>query len=82
MVLGGILGSVWYVTATRKYESTSEIMVLKTESNALEGNNTSNQRSIQEIMPTYQKVFTSDTVLEGAIARLPKEHRIDLKGFP
>ena len=81
-ILGGILGSAWYATATRKYESMSDIMVLKTEGNVLDANNQSNQRSIQDIMPTYQKVITSDRVLEGAISRLPALHRIDLKGAP
>src|SRR5258708_36904789 len=66
MIIGGVLGSVWYVTATRKYESTSEIMVLKTEGNVLEGSQSS-QRTIQDIMPTYQKVLTSGRVLDGAI---------------
>jgi capsular exopolysaccharide synthesis family protein len=81
-ILGGIIGTAWYVTATRKYESISEIMVLKTDGNVLDTTNQSNQRSIQDIMPTYQKVLTSDRVLEGAITRLPNAHRIDLKGTP
>ena len=34
-ILGGAIGSAWYITATRKYESSSEIMVLKTEGNVL-----------------------------------------------
>lgn len=83
MVIGSVAGTVWYVTATRKYESSSEIMVLKTEGNVMDGNNSSNQRTIQDMMATYQKVITSDKVLEGAISRLvKKEHRIDLKGIP
>ena len=81
-ILGGIIGTAWFVTATRKYESVSEIMVLKTDGNVLDTTNQSNQRSIQDIMPTYQKVLTSDRVLEGAITRLPNAHRIDLKGAP
>jgi hypothetical protein len=52
-ILGGIIGTAWYVTATRKYESISEIMVLKTDGNVLDTTNQSNQRSIQDIMPTY-----------------------------
>ena len=82
MVFGAIVGTAWYVTATRKYESSSEIMVLKTESNVLEGSNSSNHRTIQDNMPNYQRVLSSDEVLQGAIALLPKEHRIDLKGVP
>ncbi len=79
-IVGGILGAVWYATAAKKYESMSEIMILTTEANVLEGNNSSNHRTIQDIMPTYQRVLMSDSVLEGAISRLPKQHRIDFKG--
>lgn len=82
MILGAIIGTAWYVTATRKFESSSEIMVLKTESNVLEGSNSSNHRTIQDNMPNYQRVLSSDEVLTEAIKRLPKEHRIDLKGVP
>ena len=79
-IVGGIIGVAWYSMATRKYESSSEIMVLKTDGNVLNENNQPNQRAIQDIMPTYQRVLTSDRVLEGAIKRLPTQHRIDLKG--
>ena len=80
VVTGGALGSAWFATATPTYESRADILVLKTEGNVLEGKNTSEQRTILDVMPTYQKILTSDAVLEGAIKKLPMQHRIDLKG--
>ena len=80
VVAGGLLGSAWFTTATPKYESSAEILVLKTEGNVLEGKNSGEQRTIMDVMPTYQKILTSDAVLEGAIKKLPVQHRIDLKG--
>ncbi|MBC8117481.1 MAG: hypothetical protein H7062_24040, partial [Candidatus Saccharimonas sp.] len=82
VVAGGALGTAWFTTSTAKYESSAEILVLKTESNILEGKNTSEQRTILDVMPTYQKILTSDAVLEGAIKKLPVLHRLDLKGLP
>ena len=80
--VGGTLGGLQYSTATRKYDSSAEILILKTEGSVLEGKNNSEQRAIQDVMPTYQKILTSDAVLEGAIKKLPSKHRIDLQGEP
>ena len=80
--VGGALGGLQYSTATRKYDSSAEILILKTEGSVLEGKNNSEQRAIQDLMPTHQKILTSDAVLEGAIKKLPSKHRIDLQGEP
>ena len=80
--VGGALGVAQYCTAIRKYDSAAEILILKTEGNVLEGKNTSEQRAIQDVMPTYQKILTCDEVLEGAIKKLSSKHRIDLQGIP
>ena len=82
VVAGGSLGAAWFTTTPPKYESSAEILVLKTEGNVLDSKSTSEQRTILDEMPTYQKILTSDAVLEGAIKRLPVQHRIDLKGSP
>ena len=80
--VGGTLGSFQYYTATRKYDSSAEILILKTEGSVLEGKSNSEQRAIQDLMPTHQKILTSDIVLEGAIKKLPSKHRIDIQGLP
>ena len=79
---GGLLGGLWYSIATRKYESSAEILVLKTEGGAMDSGNSngSNSRAILDVMPTYQKVLTSDVVLEGAIKSLPNKYRGDFRG--
>ena len=82
VVAGGILGVTWYLVSPPKYESSAEILVLKTEGGAMDGGNANanNSRNIQDVMPTYQKILTSDVVLEGAIKALPTKYRIDFKG--
>ena len=80
--VGGTLGSFQYYTATRKYDSSAEILILKTEGSVLEGKNNSEQRAIQDVMPTHQRILTSDDVLERAIKKLPSKHRIDIQGLP
>ena len=82
ILLMSALGGAWFLTAIPTFESSAEILVLKTEGNVLEGKSTSEQRTILDVMPTYQKILVSDAVLEGAIKKLPVLHRIDLKGVP
>ena len=81
IVAGGIVGGIWYATATKKYESSAEILVLQTEGNVLDNKGNSEQRQIMDVMPNYQKILVSDEVLDGAIKALPLRHRIDFKGF-
>lgn len=82
MVLAGILATAWSLTVTSRIESRAEVMVQRTENNVLDGKKTSHRRSLQDVMRTCQKAFTCDQVLEGAIARLPNELRIEFKEFP
>ena len=82
IVVGGMIGGAWYAMSPPKFESSAEILVLKTEGGAMDNNNSngSNSRAILDVMPTYQKVLSSDVVLEGAIKSLPAKYRGDFKG--
>ncbi len=79
LLVAGLVGGVYYVLAQRSYESRAEVLVLQTGGNVMDANS-SNQRSVLEQIPTYEKVLSSAAVLEGAIKSLPARHRIDLAG--
>ncbi len=79
IAVAGGLGFLFYTTATRKYESSADVLVLQTGGLSMEKSDRSMQ-SVQSQLPTYQKVLVSNTVLERAIRTLPAKHRIDLKG--
>ena len=69
LCLGGAVGVAVFVLAKRVYESSAEILVLQTGGTMLDSKSGGQQRSIQDFLPTYQKVLVSDTVLERVISR-------------
>lgn len=77
----GVLGALYYVTAIPLYESTAQVLIVSTHSNALEANSSSPQL-FQNMLPTYVEVVNSDKVLDQAADALPTENRLDLKGIP
>ncbi|HID21490.1 MAG TPA: hypothetical protein EYP14_03710, partial [Planctomycetaceae bacterium] len=81
LLISSVLGALYYLTAPRLYDSDAQLLVLKASQDPLEDSLTI-QQGVQNYMPTYRKILTSDKVLASAIENLPKEHRIDLKGVP
>lgn len=81
VIVAGLLGALYYVTATPYYESSAQLLIVATNADALEGTAATNQ-VFQNILPTYVEVLNSDAVLEEAAGALPPEHRIDFKGVP
>jgi len=81
MVVAFLLGSLYYATATRVYQSKASLLILQaggevnTPSMSAEG-------SKREIMPTYQRLIKSAVVLRGAIRNLHPKHRVDLSSIP
>jgi capsular exopolysaccharide synthesis family protein len=80
----GLLGALYYVTATRIYEGRATLFVTQTGSDvwntsiAAEGGQNS-------LMPTCERLFNSAVVIDGAlrrIAALPPQLRIDFAKFP
>lgn len=84
VVVAGVLGALYYATATRIYQADAELLVLQTGTEYLPAS-MSPEGGRQGLMPTYEKLFTSAVVLEGAIAELskmPARYRVDLADQP
>lgn len=75
-----LIGCVYYVTATRLYESDAKLLVLQMGNEALESG--PDRTRAKDMMPTYVEVIVSDEVLSRTIAQLTDEQRIDLAGLP
>ncbi len=79
LVASCLLGALYYVTATRFYESSASVLVLQTGN---EGMTMGGDRISRDLIPTYQSLLKSDAVLEDAVKRLPAEHRVDFSSAP
>lgn len=64
----GMLGALYYGTATRIYEATAVVMVMKTGSDYWDPSSLNSQGMDQ--LPTYERLFSSDVVLKGACQRI------------
>lgn len=79
VVLSFLLGGIYYSTAPRYFESMAGLLVLQTNGGVMQDQN-NNDRAVQSQMPTFQRIVTSEVVLNEALKTLPPEHRIDLEG--
>jgi capsular exopolysaccharide synthesis family protein len=72
-----LLGGLYYATATRLYQAKASLLVLQTGADV---NSTSMtpEGMRQGLMPTYERLFYSASVLEGALKYLLPEDRVDL----
>ena len=80
LVVTCALGLVYFMTATRLYESSAEMFVIQADSKTDEENHDSS--SARSSMPTFQRLFTSQEVVATAISNLPPESMIDFEGVP
>lgn len=78
-VAGLLLGAMYYSTATRKYQAKAALLVLQTGGDVTNAG-MSAEGVRQGLMPTYERLFSSNVVLEGAIKYLGPEELIDLAG--
>jgi capsular exopolysaccharide synthesis family protein len=77
------VGGFRYSTAIRLYESTAQILVINTGSEVLRSADGSmNPRNVQSHLPTHVRIVASDKVIGQALAELPREYRIDVRGIP
>ncbi len=79
-----LLGLLYHVTAERVYEAHAQLLVQQTGPVVLSQNVPSNVHQ-QGMLPTYEQLFSSTIVLEGAVQRLnelPDELRLDLLDQP
>jgi uncharacterized protein involved in exopolysaccharide biosynthesis len=82
LLVGGLLGGLYYLTATRQFSATAELLIIRTTPTMLStsiGNGGVRQGNQ---MPTFEDLCTSDKVVEGALKYLRPEDRIDLAGVP
>lgn len=79
-----LLGALYYASADRVYEAKAQLLVQQTGPVVVSQNVP--QNALQAgILPTYEQLFTSTVVLEGALQRLsqlPQELRPDLLRQP
>lgn len=79
-----LLGTVYYFTATKIYEAKASVLVLQTGPDVW-STSMSSEGSKNGLIPTYEKLFTSQVVLDGAVKRLsksPAELRVDFANTP
>lgn len=81
LALTSLLGVLYYASATRYYQAKAQLLILQTghevwaESSGADASRTG-------LMPTYERLITSSVVLEGALAYLQPQDRVDLVGLP
>ena len=73
LALAGVIGAVYYVTADRVYESQAEITVLQTGGSLFDPH-TGQPRSLEGIMPTYERNVSCDRVIQETIKAIRTQH--------
>lgn len=81
LVVCALLGGLYFATATRYYGAKAQLLVLQSGDEVGTSMTAQGNRQ-QNLMPTYENLFTSAKVLEVAIASLLPEDRIDLGDAP
>ena len=76
VLMTSTLAAVYFVTATRLYQSRAELIVLSTGGDVVDHEGRS-KSSVAAQMPNFERVLQSDRVLKQALIRLPEEHRLD-----
>ncbi len=74
------LGAFYYVTAERRYSSSARLLILKTGGDALDKEG-SKPQGLQDKMPEFEHLLTSDSTLKETLRNLPEDHRIDFAGI-
>lgn len=72
------LAGLYYLTATRLYQSRAELIVLQAGKSALDRDGNS-KAEVTVQMPNFERVLQSDNVLKDALKKLPHEHRVDFE---
>lgn len=82
MALAAILGGLYYATATRYYGANAEMLITQTGPDSLEASIASEESVRRNTMPTFENMFRSARVVEGALKYLGEEDQIDFAGAP
>ncbi len=79
-----LLGGLYYATVDRVYQARAQLLVQQTGP-IVSSTGTTEGLTQQGMLPTYERLFSSTVVLEGALDRLlelPRDRRIDLLDMP
>ena len=79
-----LLGILYYSTAPRIYQAKAAVLVSQSGNDVWNASMTGNEMR-DSFIPTYEKLFTSPTVMDAAVKRLvsmPPEARIDVAHLP
>jgi capsular exopolysaccharide synthesis family protein len=82
MVAAGLLGALFYATATRRYAAKAGLLISQTGHDHLDTSIANEDLQRQNTMPTFENMIRSAKVLEGAMASLTPADQIDLAGVP
>lgn len=82
LAVAGILGALYYVTATRFYSAKAAILVTQIGRDQLNTSMTGEESQRRNTMPTFENMIRSAKVLERALENLGPDDRIDLNGVP
>ncbi|MDZ4657459.1 MAG: polysaccharide biosynthesis tyrosine autokinase [Bythopirellula sp.] len=78
LTVSAILGTAYYLTATRMFQSTAKLLVIQQKQDQL--STVGDSDSSDNTMATHCELLTSPVVLLQAIKHLAPEHRIDFHG--
>ncbi len=84
LVIAGLLGGLYYFTAPPIFEATAQLLILQSGSEMWSPNR-SGEANRQALIPTYERLFSTQEVLRGAVHHLqnsPAETRVDFSGAP
>ncbi|MCA8991313.1 MAG: polysaccharide biosynthesis tyrosine autokinase [Planctomycetaceae bacterium] len=72
------LAAMYYMTATRLYESKAELIFLNAGGNVLDDDQGGDHKELTSQMPNYERIMQSDRVLKATLKSLPEEHLVDV----
>ena len=84
LVVAGLLGGLYYFTAERIYQATAQLLILQTGPEMMSPT-MAGATNREALIPTYERLFGSTVVLEGAIRELlkaPPQMRVDFARVP
>jgi capsular exopolysaccharide synthesis family protein len=84
LVVAGLLGALYYATATRIFQANAAVLVSQSGSDVWNASMAGDEMR-DSLIPTYEKLFSSPVVLEAAVAKLstlPAAARVDLQHLP
>ncbi|MBN2475480.1 MAG: polysaccharide biosynthesis tyrosine autokinase [Pirellulales bacterium] len=82
LLVAGLLGGLYYFTATPYYQASASIMVMGSGSDGTSISGPPERGQQRSPMPTFESLFSKTKALQGAVPLLRPEHCIDFAGAP